>query len=110
MTKKSIVLVHKDLLSLKMNWTPHCLYLIEGYLGVTDFGEDYQEPPRYDMSTFEMKHDSLVSKSGRDHLLDLPTSINFDDVEYQQQNRWLLDSPGVICEQQVSLRHHSNYC
>ncbi|XP_071169653.1 nitric oxide-associated protein 1-like [Mytilus edulis] len=93
--QKSIV---QEKENLRNQWKSSTL---SGYLGVTDFGEDYQEPPRYDMSTFEMKHDSLVSKSGRDHLLDLPTSINFDDVEYQQQNRWLLDSPGVICEQQI---------
>ncbi|XP_063434662.1 nitric oxide-associated protein 1-like [Mytilus trossulus] len=93
--QKSIV---QEKENLRNQWKSSTL---SGYLGVTDFGEDYQEPPRYDMSTFEMKHDSLVSKSGRDHLLDLPTSINFDDVEYQQQNRWLLDSPGVICEKQI---------
>ncbi|CAC5418847.1 NOA1 [Mytilus coruscus] len=93
--QKSIV---QEKENLRSQWKSSTL---SGYLGVTDFREDYQEPPRYDLATFEMKHDSLVSKSGRDHLLDLPTGINFDDVEYQQQNRWLLDTPGVICEQQI---------
>lgn len=83
--------------SLRSKWKTATL---SGYLGVTDFREDKPEIRKYEVPSFEMKDDSVVANVGRDHILNLPSGLEFDDTPSKQSN-WLFDTPGVINQNQI---------